>query len=342
VLVGNSKRGPSTCSIYNFSLFPFEKKLQYKNINFSPRFFDSNLSLAKYGKDEFICAGSSKDFCFHDSILIYSINQENPINIIEMKNRYILIKSLYNKNEDISFLYLSENYSEQNYPGGQESGLRYINFYNHEGALIFSDTINNIYHEAKHVFDKTKCLYIKNKNILVILFSLVSYSAKNKNYLLFYDIKERKYNLLNSDFLTIITNENILEPYIISMWSDDDYLYSLNSEKYLQKWDCISCSCIQKININLIIYNYSMNEMRLLDVNKDMNSLVMINKGEFNFYMKDYEKNIFVENLIIKLDDNKSRLVLCKIDEECINDNNKKNENYLVIKNKNFYIVRNY
>ena len=347
ILVGNNKRGPPTCSIYNFSLFPFEQKFIYENRSFSQRFYDSNLSLSKYGKDTFICAGSSKDFYPHDTILIYSINQQKPINIIEMRNKYILIKSFYNESKDISFLYLSQDQEDQNLPGGQESGHRYLYFYNKECSLIFNDTINNIFHEAKHFNDKTICVYIKNKNIIVIFFSLISYSVSNRSYLLFYNIKERKYNLLNNEYFTIITNEKILEPYILSIWSDDDYLYSLNSEKIIQKWDCIECTCIQKININLIIENNPKNECTLLNINKDMNKLVIINNGDNNYFIKDNEKNIFVEGTTIKLDDEKSKLSLCKIDEDedeesNNNDNNNNNEYLLVIKNKNFFFVQNY
>ena len=84
-----------------------------------------------------------------------------------------------------------------------------------------------------------------------------------------------------------------------------------------------------------------------MNINKDMNKLVLINNGDINYFIKDNEKNIFVEGTTIKLDDEKSKLSLCKIDEDedeesNNNDNNNNNEYLLVIKNKNFFFVQNY
>ena len=334
-VIGNTSRGPPTSTIYSFSLFPFKKKLQYKNKSLSFRFFDSNLSLSKYGKDTFICAGSNTDFSFYDTILIYSINQENPIITVPIndKEKYILIKSLYNINNDISFLLVSQDKGDQNYPGGAESGHRYITFYNQKGNLIFKEIINNIYHGAKHLADKTICLYIKNINVIVILVSLTSYSDKNKSFLLFYDMNERKYNLLNNDSLTIITNESILEPFIISIWTDNDYLYSLNSEAIIQKWDCKSSTCIQKININNNIKN-NLSNIRLLKICADMNRLVMLQNGGLSYYIR--EKEEFIEDMTIKIaNDDKPLFTSCIIED-------KNNNDYLLgIKNKNFYIIEN-
>ena len=111
--------------------------------------------------------------------------------------------------------------------------------------MFFKETLSNILHGPQHFCDKPICLYIKNKNIIIISFKFVSYYINKKSYILFYNLNKRKLNILPNEYYSILEIEN----YIISMCTNDDYLFTLNSEKILQVWDCIKANCIKKMYI---------------------------------------------------------------------------------------------
>ena len=333
--LGNISRGDMRCSISKFSLFPFKEKIKYKN-NSKYTFSNPDMSLSKYFKNKFICLGNSVDFAIFDYILIYSINSVSPITTIEIKDKYILLKSIFlTPNDKISFLYLSQDKEDKNFPGQEESGHRYIYFYNHEGNILYKENINKIFHGNDHYCIKTLCEYIKNKKIIVFLFQFASFNKqlKNRSYLLFYNLNEKKYKLLTHENLSFLEKDKKIEFYILSIYCNDDYLFCLNTENIIQKWDCQHSFCMEKININFNITNgYDL--LNLISVNNNFNKLIIINIGDICYYNKNGDS--FVESLKIKFEDNDKKFSsFGKIDFE------KKNDDFIIFKNKNFYIIKN-
>jgi len=350
ISTGNVGRGDLQCSIYNYSLFPIKRNIQYKKANHSSRFLNSSISLSKYGKDKFICAGNLYDFSPIDSIFIYSINEQYPVETISINGNgsYILIQTILNKNSDISFILLSKDINAQNMTG-DDSGIRHLYFYDNKNAIKSKETINKIFKINNYYFDKTTCLYIKNKNILVILFkfkSSIKFSIKSS--LLFYNIYERKYKLLSHTSKEDFPEKDIMETYLMSMCTDGDYLYSLNFEKKtIQKWDCISCICLENININLNQIHSSdnlpkfilLNNLRLVKFNNKLEKLLIQIEGKFDYYYRDKKSNEFIEGMEIVINDGKfSSINICIIEDD--NDDNS-NEYLFFIENKKFYMIPN-
>ena len=337
ISIGNTKRGDMQCAIYNYTLFPFRKKIQYKKPNQSFRFSEPNLSLSKYGNEGFICMGNTNDFSPLDSILIYSINVDSPIISIPIDDKYIILKTILNEKEDISFLYLSQDKTDFNFPGGEESGHRYINLYNKNNSLIYKGIINNIFHGQEHFCNKTISLYIKKNNFLIILFGFNSYSnTKNKSLLLFYNINERTYKLLSYENFIQNVEKNNSNSYIISICSNDDFLLSLNSEKVIQKWDCKTCTCVDKFNINLDENNKILNNLMLLKTNDNFEKIIIKKGGEFRYYYRN--KDNFVEGMTITIAvENNSECAICEIEDFY----NISNRSLFVVNDKKFYIIQN-
>ena len=157
-----------------------------------------------------------------------------------------------------------------------------------------------------------------------------SYSEKDKSYILFYDLDEKKQKLLTNEYLTIVDNDKILEPYIISAYSNDDYFFTLNSEKIVQKWDCAEHTCIQKINITFT-NNIDLKQMNLIYINEDLTNIIIEKKGIF-YYFKEEGQNL-TEGLKVKIDDEDNGLCVYYT----ISNNNK--DRLLVYKNKKFYVL---
>ena len=350
ISIGNVGRGDLQCSIYNYSLFPIKRKIQYKKPNNSFRFLNASISLSKYGKDKFICAGNQYDFSPIDSIFIYSINEQNPIQTIPINGNesYILIHTLFNNKNDISFVLLSKDINAQILTG-EDSGIRHLYFYDNKNVVKSKETINKIFKVNNYYFDKTTCLYIKNKNILVILFkfkSSIKFSIKSS--LLFYNINERKYKLLSHTSNEDFPEKDIMEPFLMSMCTDDDYLYSLNFEKNIvQKWDCISGTCLENININLNQINSSdnlpkfilLNNLRLVKFNNKFEKLLIQIEGKFEYYYRDNKCNELIEGMEIVINDGKfSPINICIIED---NSNDNSDEYLFFIENKKFYMIQN-
>ena len=330
ISIGNLTRGDTRCSIYNFSLFPFQIKLKYKSQNNNHIFIKSN-NLSKIEINKFMCIGNS-EYNRSDSILMYSLNQSTPIIIIPINENPLLLKSLLTNSNDIpSFLFLSQDKNDVNNTGltTNESGSKYIYFYNKKGDMIFKETLNNMLNGPQHFWDKPICLYIKNKNIIIICFKFVPYYSNKKSYLLFYNLNNRKLNLLPNEYYSILEIEN----YIISMCTNDDYLFTLNSEKIIQVWDCIKANCIKQINI-IFDQDIKLNSLNLLNVNFCMNKLLIQENGKFRYYIKNEENNTFLEEITIKIDEEeKLSYSISNIDFE--------DNSFLFLRNKTFYIVQN-
>ena len=287
--------------------------------------------MSKIEINKFICIGNS-EYNKSDSILMYSLNQSTPIIVIPINENPILLKSLLTNSNDIpSFLFLSQNKNVVNNTGlnANESDFKYIYFYSKNGDMFFKETLNNILHGPQHFCDKPICLYIKNKNIIIICFKFVSYYINKKSYILFYNLNKRKLNILPNEYYSILE----IETYIISMCTNDDYLFTLNSEKILQVWDCIKANCIKKMYI-IFDQDIKLNSLNLLNANFCMNKLLMQENGKFRYYIKNEEKNIFIEETIIKIDDEeKLSYSISNIDL--------KDNFFLFLRNKTFYIVQN-
>ena len=165
---------------------------------------------------------------------------------------------------------------------------------------------------------------------------MISYynQMKNKNYIVFYDLSKKNYNLLTSEHLKNYEEDKNEEYYILSICCNDEYLFSFNSENFIQKWDCENATCIEKIKINLDIYK-SNKLLNLLVANHDLSKLMIIHNEDICYYCKN--ENNLVEEIRYKLDDkDKGFMTICNIDCEDINNN------FLFIKNKKFYITSSF
>ena len=330
--IGNFSRGDTRCSISKFSLFPFKEKIKYKNISNNYTFSNKNLCLSKHAKNNFICFGNNIDFSQFNYILIYSIYNESPILNVEIKDKYILLKSIL---DNISFLYLSQDKEDGNFPGGNESGKRYIYLYNQKGDILYKENIGKIFHGPDHYCINTLCEYIKNKKIVVFLFQFATYNKqlKDKSYLLFYDLEQKSHKLLTNETFNYFEKDNNNEYYLLNISSNDDYLFSINSEKILQKWDCENCICIEKYNMNIEFFNRDY-YLQLIKVNNDLSKLVIINIDNLCYYYKNKE-NVFVEITTIKIDGNERVIV-----DICNNINEENNNAFIIFSNKKFYIIQ--